>query len=169
MILVSTEDADLHAAGAREWSGREPISSGFDRLVFRTAYVEYFGAAHPNCAERVPHERGKLWGEALLHVLAPRILVPSKRVIHDSDRTNAYSGVSVARGEDGTSISLGYMAESYIDFGPVGMFVPLFLVRSARRIGLPPPHAKRQVFPAPLGLRGCAVHPVRVDAWNSPT
>ena len=30
--------------------------------------------------------------------------------------------------EEGTSISMGYMAESYIDFGPWGMFVPIFLL-----------------------------------------
>jgi hypothetical protein len=32
----------------------------------------------------------------------------------------------VATAEQGTSISLGYMAESYIDFGPWLMMVPIF-------------------------------------------
>ena len=30
--------------------------------------------------------------------------------------------------EAGTSISLGYMAESYIDFGSIGMFAPILLL-----------------------------------------
>jgi uncharacterized membrane protein len=36
--------------------------------------------------------------------------------------------VVVAGLEQGTSISIGYMGESYIDFGPIGMFVPIFLL-----------------------------------------
>jgi len=34
----------------------------------------------------------------------------------------------VAGAEAGTSIGIGYVGESYIDFGPVGMFTPIFLL-----------------------------------------
>ena len=39
-----------------------------------------------------------------------------------------YTGSRVAGTEEGTSIGIGYMAESYIDFGPIYMFVPILLL-----------------------------------------
>ena len=40
--------------------------------------------------------------------------------------TNKYTGLGVSGMDAATSISIGYMGESYIDFGPVGMVVPIF-------------------------------------------
>ena len=62
-----------------------------------------------------------------MHPLMPRLFFPNKPAINDSDRTSAYSGVWVANVDQGTSISIGYMGESYIDFGRWGMFIPVFL------------------------------------------
>ena len=42
-----------------------------------------------------------------------------------SGRTTTPASIS-RTSEEGTSISIGYMAESYIDFGAVGMMVPIF-------------------------------------------
>jgi hypothetical protein len=39
-----------------------------------------------------------------------------------------YTGVDVAGTEQNTSIGIGYVGESYIDFGPFGMFIPIFLL-----------------------------------------
>ena len=36
--------------------------------------------------------------------------------------------MTVAGVEQGTSIGIGYMAESYVDFGPVLMFLPILLL-----------------------------------------
>jgi hypothetical protein len=36
--------------------------------------------------------------------------------------------VNVAGSESGTSIGIGYVGESYIDFGPVGMFAPILVL-----------------------------------------
>ena len=55
------------------------------------------------------------------------LFFPDKEVIDDLVRTNLYTG-GVAGISEGTSISLGYVAESYIDFGPIGMFPALFLI-----------------------------------------
>ena len=49
-------------------------------------------------------------------------------IADDSIRTRQYAGVNVAGAEEGASIGLGYMAESYVDFGPYLMFVPIFLL-----------------------------------------
>ena len=58
----------------------------------------------------------------------PRIFFADKSIIDDSERTNKYTGFAVAGAGQGTSISIGYMGESYIDFGEVGMMVPIFLL-----------------------------------------
>ena len=39
-----------------------------------------------------------------------------------------YTGSRVAGTESDTSIGIGYMAESYIDFGPIYMFTPILLL-----------------------------------------
>jgi hypothetical protein len=68
-----------------------------------------------------------LWWQSILNVLVPRLLYPDKPVLpSDSDLTSRYTGIYMAGGARGTSISLGYVAESYIDFGPYGMFLPVF-------------------------------------------
>lgn len=108
----------------------EDLSDGLDALVQRTAYTEYFAHALAYVPASVPYERGQLWWGAVTHVVKPRFLFPGKASLNDSERTAIYTGLAVAGSADtesGTSIGLGYMAESYIDFGPVGMFVPIFL------------------------------------------
>ena len=67
----------------------------------------------------MPHENGALWLDAITRPFMPRLFFPSKTAINDSERTNYYTGLAVAGAEEGTSISLGYVAESYIDFGAI--------------------------------------------------
>ncbi|MFN2508810.1 MAG: hypothetical protein ABR589_08565, partial [Chthoniobacterales bacterium] len=69
-----------------------------------------------------------LWAGAIEHVLKPRLFFPDKAAIDDSERTSQYTGMEVAGAEQGTSIGIGYFAESYVDFGPVGMFMPIALL-----------------------------------------
>lgn len=103
------------------------LIEGGQSLIYRIQFVDFFGATMGMVPKYIPYENGKLWFEAIEHVLAPRLFNPSKPVINDSDRTAEYSGMDVARGEDGSSISIGYIAETYIDFGPVVMVIPLFV------------------------------------------
>ena len=104
------------------------LSRGLDAGIERLGYLEYFARAIQTVPSQVPHQDGQLWLEALTHLVTPRALFPDKREINDSDRTNAYCGVRVADADQGTSVSIGYAGESYIDFGPVLMFVPILLL-----------------------------------------
>jgi hypothetical protein len=79
-----------------------------------------------NVPDNVPFERGALWLSAIEHVFMPRLLFPQKAAVDDSERTQLYTGMLVAGREQGTSIGIGYVAESYVDFGIAGMFVPIF-------------------------------------------
>lgn len=106
---------------------QEKLAESAETLVRRLTYVHFFGEALSMVPRRIPYQDGKLWGEAIENFLEPRILNPDKPAIDDSRRTSYYTGRYVAGAEDGTSISLGYMAESYIDFGPFLMAMPIFL------------------------------------------
>ncbi len=112
--LVSTLDADK-------------MKIAFAGFVDRLTYVQFFGESIRTVPDHIPYEDGKLWGEAIKVALVPRLLSPNKVVLDDSKRTAYYTGNRVAGTEDGASISLGYIAESYIDFGPWLMMPALFL------------------------------------------
>lgn len=105
----------------------ERFAQGADRLVKRLTYVYFFSEAMQMVPQFVPHEDGALWGDAIYRTLVPRFLDPGKTAIDDSERTAQYTGLFIIGGDRGTSVSMGYVAESYIDFGPVFMVVPLFL------------------------------------------
>lgn len=98
-------------------------------LFQRLSYIDYFAKAIEYVPDYAPHERGSLWGASILHVLRPRVLFPNKPILPaDSELTMRFTGEHMASDMEGTSISLGYMAESYIDFGRYGMFIPVFFI-----------------------------------------
>jgi hypothetical protein len=100
------------------------LESGIERL----GYLHFFGLSIQQVPAFTPHQGGRLWREAIDHVLMPRLFFPDKAAISDSARTREFSGVRVAGEGEGTEISLGYAADSYIDFGPTLMFAPIFLI-----------------------------------------
>jgi hypothetical protein len=106
----------------------EQLADGFDEMLQRMSYVTFFADCIKNVPSMQPYENGALWLDALGRVFMPRLLFPNKSVVDDSERTRKYAAVDIAGSEHGTSMSLGYMAESYVDFGPVGMFAPVFML-----------------------------------------
>lgn len=103
------------------------ISFALEALAYRLAYVDFFGQVIDYVPYRKNYEYGGLWLGSFENIFMPRILFPNKPVLDDSIRTTKYTGIWHPSGKDGVSISLGYFAESYIDFG-VFMFIPLFLL-----------------------------------------
>lgn len=109
-----------------EWTD---VKEAIEPMFIRLAYVDYFALTMDYVPEYRPHEGGEVWKNSILHVLQPRFLFPNKPVLRsDSEFTMRYTGLYLAGDEDGTSISIGYMGESYIDFGRYGMFAPIFLL-----------------------------------------
>ena len=107
---------------------QEKIENGFEQSMQRLSYVELFAHCMVTVPAELPYEHGALWLGAVQQVFTPRLLFPDKAPIHDSYRAQKYTGINWAGPEEGASIGLGYMAESYIDFGPVFMFAPIFLL-----------------------------------------
>ncbi len=128
VILVSPEARVAYLANAFSNLDFAKLTNQVESLVSRLGYVEFFAHTISWVPKQVPYQRGKLWGEAFQHMMKPRIFFPDKPIVDDSARTNTYTGLLVADAEKGASIGIGYLPESYIDFGPVFMFIPIFLV-----------------------------------------
>ncbi len=105
----------------------QKLSDAVENLITRVATVDFFGVVLTYVPRIVPHEDGAIWFDAISRPFMPRLLFPNKETIDASIITNKYTGIDVAGTEQGTSISIGYMAESYVDFGTFGMMVPIFL------------------------------------------
>ena len=115
---------------ARDWCTQDltEISSDVDNLVERLWTVYYPSLAIMRVPSLVPHENGALLWAAVKHLVTPRLFFPDKPVLEsDSELVRLYSGIWVPGAEQNTSIAFGYAAESYVDFGLPGMFVPVFI------------------------------------------
>jgi hypothetical protein len=128
IVAVSAEESadkltDL--LGNVSW---ESLTNGLDSMILRVSYTNYFALTLINVPDNVPYEHGALWLGALKHIVTPRLFFPEKASLSDSDRTTLYTGIQVAGESRGTSIGIGYVAESYVDFGPIWMFGPIFLL-----------------------------------------
>ncbi len=130
-----------------------------DQLVRRIAYIDFFGATI-GVVENAPEtEVAPRWRDALEHVAKPRLLFPDKAALDDTEIFLRYVRDEI--GDDsrpGTSISIGYLAENFIDFGFPGMLLPvavmgLVLGRALRYfMTRPVPWAVREGFITALVL-----------------
>ena len=98
-------------------------ASFFDRLQ----YVFHFAKTIDRVPSVIPYQNGANLGSTLSFVLTPRLLDPNKGVYDASTRATKYTGIQYYGIKRGTSVSLGYFADCYIDFGMIGMFVPLLI------------------------------------------
>lgn len=128
VVSVSVIDQlDFYASSIASF-GPEQIVTGFDSGLARIGYLRFFATSMTRIPWSIPHQNGRLWSESLQVILQPRILYPDKPPINDSERTNEFSGVTVAGAAQGTSVSIGYVGESFIDFGFPLLLVPVALM-----------------------------------------
>ncbi|CAA2141118.1 hypothetical protein HYPP_02279 [Hyphomicrobium sp. ghe19] len=105
----------------------QTLDESTEKLFRRVTYVEYFASVLNYVPSRVPHENGAILWDAVSRPFMPRMFFPDKAAIDDTARTNLYTGGLVGNSE-ATSISLGYVAECYIDFGQFGMMIALLII-----------------------------------------
>jgi hypothetical protein len=102
----------------------EPLSV-VESLVERLSYITFFSRVLEHVPDREPHAEGELLKMAVWNSGIPRFLFPDKPELpSDSYYTRRFAGILVP--DVGTSISIGYMAEFYADWGTTGMCVSLF-------------------------------------------
>lgn len=102
------------------------MSEATGKMLHRISYVELFAVVLARVPQTIPHEKGALLLDAASRPFMPRILFADKSQVDDTRRTNYYTG-GLSGTYRGTSISLGYMAELYIDFGPLPMMAVILV------------------------------------------
>jgi hypothetical protein len=111
------------ASGGIDWN------SASYALLLRLSYVDIFGSVI-GVQEVAPEPRyfGQ-WQDAFDHVAKPRFLFPGKAALSDTEVF-----IRLARGNaseafrSGTSISVGFVAENFVDMGFPGMLVGIFAI-----------------------------------------
>ena len=129
-VLVSLEDRLSYLAnriGEVDWY---MMSRGLDSLVTRLGYVDFLSATMRNVPSHLPFQDGAHIGATVMHVLQPRLLFPDKPpLLSDTDVVEKYTGLHFGDSSSaGTSVSLGYLAELYIDFGVLGSLGVMFIL-----------------------------------------
>jgi hypothetical protein len=98
-------------------------------LVKRFAYIDIFGNVISVQEVSPEGQTMRQWQDAIEHITKPRFLFPDKPALSDIE---VY--FRLARGDEsesirwGTSISVGYMAENFVDLGFPGMLVGVFVM-----------------------------------------
>jgi hypothetical protein len=105
----------------------EALIKASDQLIQRLSYVEFFALVIDYVPDVLPHENGAIMWDAISRPFMPRILFPDKSIIDDTERTSLYIGYPLGNTAN-TSISLGWIAETYIDFGEFLMMGAIFLI-----------------------------------------
>ena len=104
------------------------FSDAMGGFLDRLQYTYHLAKTMDQVPAVIPHQNGANWGSTLVFILTPRILNPDKGTYDASIKASKYSGIQYSGRKRGVSISLGYFADGYIDFGYVGMFIPLLIL-----------------------------------------
>jgi hypothetical protein len=128
-IEVSMTDAFDKILDLAQESNQDKVNSNLvEEAIERLSYIDYFAETVQFVPTYRPHGNGEIWFDSIMHILKPRLFFPNKKSIDDSQKTMEYTGLELAGANEGTSISLGYMAESYADFGKYLFVLPIALL-----------------------------------------
>lgn len=100
-------------------------SRAADQLLRRISYIDFFGASITITETAPEPETFGRWRDALEHVAKPRFLFPGKAALNDTEVFMRYVRPTADEMHSGTSISIGFLAENFIDFGFPGMLAPV--------------------------------------------
>jgi hypothetical protein len=111
-----------------EKQNENTFTGAIESFLDRLQYTYHLAKTMDRVPAIIPHQNGANLGTTLTFVFTPRILNPNKGIYDASEKASKYTGLRYAGIKKGTSISLGYFADCYIDFGYVGMFIPLLIL-----------------------------------------
>lgn len=101
---------------------------GAEKLLHRLQYMQQYSSVYERVPGFIPFENGKNITNTIEFLTMPRFLNPEKKILDPSTKTSYYTGKRFANAEQGTSISMGYFCDLYIDFGLWLMFIPLLII-----------------------------------------
>ena len=127
-VSVSRDDAmeKLYDLSTKvDGSSTETSTNAFlDRLQ----YTYHFAKAIERVPAIIPYQNGQNLLEVLEFTTTPRFLNPDKPILDNSVKASKFTGIQYLGAKKGVSFSLGYFAELYVDFGFLGMMIPLFFI-----------------------------------------
>lgn len=101
------------------------LQEGTKTFLSRLQYMERYSEVYNNIPEVIPYQKGSELESSIRFLLVPRFLDPNKGVKDASTKTAYYTRKNFHRASQGTSISMGYFCDLFIDFGLVWMIIPL--------------------------------------------
>ena len=104
------------------------FDGAMEDFLDRLQYTYHLAKTMDHVPSVIPYQNGNNWGTTLTFVLTPRVLNADKGTYDASVKASTYTGIQYMGVKRGVSVSLGYFADGYIDFGPVGMFIPLLIL-----------------------------------------
>jgi hypothetical protein len=120
VILVPIEERVSFLGDAAFKFSIDDVQRGFDSLVARHGYIDFLAQTMRFVPYGRPHENGALTQAVVIHIATPRVLFPGKPPLpNDTEVMAKYTGRPMIW-DNNTSISLGHLAELYIDFGYFG-------------------------------------------------
>ncbi|HEY4786115.1 MAG TPA: hypothetical protein VIH57_08695 [Bacteroidales bacterium] len=127
-VVVSKNEARNYLFNLIQNIDKNQYKKGIEITINRIGYIGYFSQTLAYVPYNVDFQYGKIYLNAVKFFLMPRLIFPNKPSIDDSEHVREFTGLFVSGRESATSISLGYMADAYIDFGPILMIIPIFLL-----------------------------------------
>ncbi len=127
-VEVSQNEALSKLYEITNTKGTKVTSSATEKFLDRLQGTFHLAKTMDRVPDIIPYKLGNNWGETFAYVFTPRLFNPNKAQMNSSEKASKYTGIQYAGREQGTAFSLGYFADSYIDFGLLGMLLPLFLI-----------------------------------------
>jgi hypothetical protein len=127
-VQVEKGDALNKLLELSEKQNASTFTGATDNFLDRLQYTYHLAKTMDRVPKIIPYQNGANLGTTLLFVFTPRVLNADKGIYDASVKATKYTGIQYAGVRKGVSVSLGYFADGYIDFGYVGMFIPLLIL-----------------------------------------
>jgi hypothetical protein len=127
-VAVSKDDALGKLVDLAQAQKEGTMSGSIESFLDRFQYTYHLAKTMEIVPKRIPYQNGANWGTSLEFSLTPRLLNPNKPIYEASSKATKYTGIGYAGAKQGVSVSLGYFADGYIDFGIIGMFLPILIL-----------------------------------------
>lgn len=128
VVSVSKTEALSSIADRVQNISWQRFQMSLNMAMYRIQYIFHLEVVMDRIPEKMPHEEGKVWWDNVSFVITPRFLFPEKGIYDPTAKTNKYTGFKYSGMKKGAAFSLGYFADGYVDFGYIGMFLPIALM-----------------------------------------
>jgi hypothetical protein len=127
-VAVSQNEAFAKLYELTNTKGQQVLTTTTAKFLDRLQGTHFLAKTIDRVPSIIPYQGGKNWKETFDFVFTPRLLNPDKPQLDASVKVSKYTGIQYAGLSQGTSFSLGYFADCYIDFGVFGMILSVFAI-----------------------------------------